>query len=406
MTVKEEPSGTQVRGIRQRNQSSSEASMEDHDHTRKTPSKRSSQTSSMMFRRIKVRLNTKHDKYKLHKIMGISCGLHYLYRFYVLLRYGESFFGPQNYGFTLFVLLFHMMLPLTSLMFRVLKYRNPSYWLMIWKEYRFHVIIFTFRSISVALLSLMFAQYRYPHTYTETSSMYSNIFSHGYHGSTNVRRYTTISAAIGSMFDSIWNNSNQQSNTVIADTSTDTYTVVCDPWWLHLMKFVAVMMCHMLADYVTACYGDPTVSTIRCHKNEDENENENQDGESKKQKMVQLDWSEFLVKRFYVVSQFVAIGTLIHPHSTDSAGIDIGFGELYPIHFAAFLMTLQKSGIIDYVTYTICYSLTLFISFTYDSYHMPAVYVIGILAVYYCRCHLRMNKYLLWTLFFIHCQYV
>ena len=172
---------------------------------------------------------------------------------------------------------------------------------------------------------------------------------------------------------------------------------VCDPFWLHLIKFLVVMACHRLADFVTSKYGDPSVSTIRCN-----------DATERKEKF--LEWDEWAVKRFYVISQFIAIGMLILPHcgATRSelvaAGIDIGFGMLYPIHFAAFLMTLHKAGIIDYSAYTVFYSASLFVSFVYFSFHAHSVYLIGIFMVYLCRCHLRMNKYLLWTLFFMHCQ--
>jgi len=96
------------------------------------------------------KLNTKEDLYKLHKIIVIPCCAHFLYRMVRICCGFDTGLYPGSYV-TLFWLLMHALLPLTSLIFRVTYKRNVVH-TVIWKEYQLMAISFSFRSIIMCLL--------------------------------------------------------------------------------------------------------------------------------------------------------------------------------------------------------------------------------------------------------------
>jgi hypothetical protein len=89
------------------------------------------------------KLFTKEDHFNIHKLLGISTLAHYLYRFFLLIIYRDTYLNKDKH--TPFFLLLHSLLSLTSLIFHIPKNRikgKP----MIYPEFRLHSIIFALRS--------------------------------------------------------------------------------------------------------------------------------------------------------------------------------------------------------------------------------------------------------------------
>lgn len=87
----------------------------------------------------------------LHKILGIFCLSHYIYRFYLSVNYQITLKDdPWQSGFdlsfgSLLCVWVHALLSLSSLVFHVLKKQTVKP--MIWEEFRAHNILFAMRSI-------------------------------------------------------------------------------------------------------------------------------------------------------------------------------------------------------------------------------------------------------------------
>lgn len=101
------------------------------------------------------RLFTHEDANYLHahKIMGAFCLIHYVYRFGMLVYYGDSFFRPDL--ITFLSLLPHFLLHITSFEFHLPSKRNHTY-NVIWPEMRWHSMLFAYRSLMAMLLILWF----------------------------------------------------------------------------------------------------------------------------------------------------------------------------------------------------------------------------------------------------------
>lgn len=102
------------------------------------------------FRQFK-RLITHEDGayFHMHKILGGAVLCHFVYRLYNLYRHGEMLFdGSLN---TLFCIIFHAMLHISSFEFILPKRRNKVY-NIIWPEMRWHSLIFAYRSIITMIL--------------------------------------------------------------------------------------------------------------------------------------------------------------------------------------------------------------------------------------------------------------
>ena len=109
--------------------------------------------------RIKVKLNSKSDYFKSHKIFGIPCLISYFYHaivfFINLIFYGVFSFGFENYSkkFLFLILTWHCLLPISSLQFKhILAQRKKKFPGMIWKEMRLQQIAFTLRQYFVAVV--------------------------------------------------------------------------------------------------------------------------------------------------------------------------------------------------------------------------------------------------------------
>lgn len=95
------------------------------------------------------KLATKEDNLYIHKILGISALINFIYRYYHLIINGNSYLSESQY-FNL-ILLVHTLLSTTSLIFHIPKNRvkgKP----MIFPEFRLHSILFAYRSIVCTFL--------------------------------------------------------------------------------------------------------------------------------------------------------------------------------------------------------------------------------------------------------------
>ena len=92
------------------------------------------------------KLVTRHDRYHMHKILGISCLASFIY------HYGIRWPGTGELGASWPILLMHLALSCTGLQFSVPAKRLSKWPTMIWEEYRLHAVVFSFRALVVAAL--------------------------------------------------------------------------------------------------------------------------------------------------------------------------------------------------------------------------------------------------------------
>lgn len=92
------------------------------------------------------KLVTSHDPYHIHKTLGASCLLSFVY------HYGIIWPSTGSLGASWPVLALHTALSVSGLMFTVPAERIKRWPTMIWEEYRQHAVVFSFRAPIVAAL--------------------------------------------------------------------------------------------------------------------------------------------------------------------------------------------------------------------------------------------------------------
>ena len=95
------------------------------------------------------KLITKEDFFHIHKLLGLTVLIHFIYRFYLLKYYKTTLL--ENDSYTPYLLCIHTLLSSTSLIFKIPSNRivgKP----MIYPEFRLHSIIFAYRSIICTFL--------------------------------------------------------------------------------------------------------------------------------------------------------------------------------------------------------------------------------------------------------------
>lgn len=106
-----------------------------------------------------------------------------------------------------------------------------------------------------------------------------------------------------------------------------------------------------------------------------------------------------IMQRFYAFYQIVASAAVLTPCS-GQAMMELGFNSLIAIQSSAFLMTLCRKSIITSLShgtwYTGCLVLSLYHIFRI---HNSYAFVASVLAAFASRTMLRMNKYLLWSIY-------
>jgi hypothetical protein len=98
------------------------------------------------------KLVTHEDVFNVHKTLGVVCLSHFLVRMACLCIYGNMLFTRE--WTDVLLLLFHLFLSLSSLIFVIPKNRNKAF-IVIWPEFRMHSILFASRSIACIFLDLL-----------------------------------------------------------------------------------------------------------------------------------------------------------------------------------------------------------------------------------------------------------
>ena len=99
-------------------------------------------------------LFTNHDKYHLHKTLGLLSIINFVLRFYYAIVYGTSFPSFESKIFSCSSVLVHALLPITSLTIPLPEKRNFTS-PMIWKEFRLHSILFSCRHSILTIITLL-----------------------------------------------------------------------------------------------------------------------------------------------------------------------------------------------------------------------------------------------------------
>lgn len=100
-----------------------------------------------------AKLITNHDPFHIHKILGLFVLTNYIYRYFLLLKYGSAFPQDESPLRASMCVFAHGLLSWSSLLLPLPEKRNfrsP----MIWKEFRLHSIIFATRHVICTLLTL------------------------------------------------------------------------------------------------------------------------------------------------------------------------------------------------------------------------------------------------------------
>ncbi len=106
------------------------------------------------------KLFTNHDKYHLHKLLGFGCLFNFFLRIYWLVAYGSMYIYADSAYASLSALIIpvaHLTLSLSSFIFQVPLIRLNSK-IIIWKELQLHNIIFTSRSATIMIYSVICAR--------------------------------------------------------------------------------------------------------------------------------------------------------------------------------------------------------------------------------------------------------
>jgi len=98
-------------------------------------------------------LFTNHDKYHLHKVLGFGCLFNFFLRIYWLVVYGSMYIYADTL-MSLFIPVAHLSLSVSSLIFHVPQTRLNSK-IIIWKELQLHNMVFTSRSATIMLYSVL-----------------------------------------------------------------------------------------------------------------------------------------------------------------------------------------------------------------------------------------------------------
>ena len=107
--------------------------------------------------RISKKLITHEDSFYAHKLLGIMCLLHFLYRAYLLLTSGSMQFDSSS--FFLPGIMVHMLLSASSLIFKLSKSDSRVKSIpVIYPEFRMHSLVFAYRSLFLMLLNWFYTK--------------------------------------------------------------------------------------------------------------------------------------------------------------------------------------------------------------------------------------------------------
>ena len=101
------------------------------------------------------KLFTKHDRFNIHKILGILSVTSFIYRYgYIYNRDGNL--GMDGKVEDWLTMMIHIFSAITGLIFHVPKKRINDKPMIIYEEYRLHAIVFTIRCLSVFIIAILF----------------------------------------------------------------------------------------------------------------------------------------------------------------------------------------------------------------------------------------------------------
>ena len=153
-----------------------------------------------------------------------------------------------------------------------------------------------------------------------------------------------------------------------------------DVFYSQLLRLCMTLAMHVIADLITRAYGEPGQTTVR--------------GD-----LSRPPKSQFLrlLSLAYAWYQFLALGSHLLPHAR---GMDLSYNTLVAIQSSAFLMTLNRKGIIDWPSHARIYSMCLlasagFIVYTFHSW--PFILAVGMAGT--ARIQFCTSKYVIWPCF-------
>lgn len=98
-------------------------------------------------------LFTNHDRFHIHKVLGFGCLFNFFLRIYWLVAFGSMYIYADSLT-SLLIPVAHLTLSLSSFIFHVPLTRLNSK-IIIWKELQLHNMVFTSRSATIMLYSLL-----------------------------------------------------------------------------------------------------------------------------------------------------------------------------------------------------------------------------------------------------------
>lgn len=113
-------------------------------------------TLTSIYQKLFTKEDYPHKIFGIHKLLGIACLLHFIFRFAVVFVSSDMWFTSSLQ--TPMFLGLHALLSLSSIIFKIPKKRIVE-GSRIWPEYRLHSIIFACRSL--ACMALIWAEQRY-----------------------------------------------------------------------------------------------------------------------------------------------------------------------------------------------------------------------------------------------------
>jgi len=144
-----------------------------------------------------------------------------------------------------------------------------------------------------------------------------------------------------------------------------------------VISVLFILFCHLLIDIITEKYGTKGVTAVR-------NNGKHRTG------------IKYYGRFFYSYYQILVTGCLLLPFKEKS---NLAFNALIAIQSSAFLMTLNRKGLIKWYTHAFWYSLSLFFSYYYIKITVPITVILMSGVVFALRIY-NINKYICWALFF------
>lgn len=123
------------------------------------------------------KLFTHEDTYSVHKLLGFTSLISYFMCFVVCPLINIDYLQKRDF-FSLLIILIHLLLSVSSLIFKLPNKRNKTY-TIIWPEFRLHSIIFAYRTLLTMLVCWFDMNKKYEFL-LKTIIIYATLFSADY----------------------------------------------------------------------------------------------------------------------------------------------------------------------------------------------------------------------------------